>query len=273
MAGDKNFFESLNKKSAMTTGVVGGVLAVCALGFVIMLSMYIKGNLVYNDAPKKTEQNEQINTNETIKSDKPKAELFVMSYCPFGLQMEKAFLPAWELLKDKADFSIKFVSYAMHGLKEMEENTRQYCVSEKGQDKMIAYLKCFAGKDDYKSCLSAAGLTESAIAGCVNDTNNKFKTIVKYNDKATWLNGNYPVYPVHEDLNQQYGVQGSPTLVINGVEVQNVARTAESVKQAVCASFNTQPEECKTVLSNDAYSAGFGYAANTGGSADAACGE
>lgn len=66
-----------------------------------------------------------------VKSDKPTVELFVMSYCPYGTQMEKALIPAKELLGDKANISIKFVAYTMHGAKETQENTRQYCIVQK----------------------------------------------------------------------------------------------------------------------------------------------
>ena len=37
------------------------------------------------------------------KTDKPKVEAFVFSYCPYGLQFEKALLPAYNLLKTKGE--------------------------------------------------------------------------------------------------------------------------------------------------------------------------
>ena len=39
-----------------------------------------------------------------IKSDKPKIELFVMSYCPYGTQIEKGILPVLETLGNNVDF-------------------------------------------------------------------------------------------------------------------------------------------------------------------------
>lgn len=83
------------------------------------------------------------------------------------------------IVKNKADFSIKFVSYAMHGLKELEENTRQYCLAKNFSAKFIPYLKCFTGKDDYKACLTEAGVSESSLASCVNDTNK---------NSVSWIN-------------------------------------------------------------------------------------
>jgi len=59
---------------------------------------------------------------EIQKSDRPEVKLFVMSYCPYGLQAQKMYLPVYELLKDKAEMGIYFVNYAMHGKKELDEN-------------------------------------------------------------------------------------------------------------------------------------------------------
>lgn len=271
MEEKKSFFASLEPKSAMLVGMVAGFLVLCAIGFVVMLVVYFGGNkaAINDKATEVADNGQNAPAPVVVKSDKPVVELFVMSYCPYGLQMEKAYLPVWELLKDKADFSLKFVSYAMHGQKELEENTRQYCIQNEQADKFIPYLKCFTGKDDYKACLASAGVNQGKMNTCVTAADKKFGTMVKFNDKATWLNGNYPVYPVDGDLNEKYGVQGSPTLIINGAEAQ-AGRTPEAVKQAICASFNNAPAECAKALSTFAVVAGFG----TGAGADtgtAAC--
>ncbi|KKQ40269.1 MAG: hypothetical protein US58_C0022G0018 [Candidatus Magasanikbacteria bacterium GW2011_GWA2_37_8] len=259
---NKSFFSSLSPKSALVVGLVGGVLVLCTIGFIVMLVIFFGGkdNSVISKPIAQAATNPTIQqpvTPTVAKADKPVIELFVMSYCPYGLQMEKAYLPAWELLKNKANISIKFVSYAMHGLKEIEENTRQYCIAKNYPAKEISYLNCFTGKDDYKGCLATVGITESSLTSCINSTNAQYKTLDKYNDQTTWLSGRYPVYQIHQDLNDKYGVQGSPTLVINGKEA-SVSRTPEAVKQAICASFNTAPEECKQTLSTAAPAAGFG---------------
>ena len=60
----------------------------------------------------------------------------------------------------------------------------------------------------------------------------------------------------------QLGISGSPTFVINGAQV-NVDRTPESIKEAVCASFTTEPSVCSQNLSTVSSSTGFG--ADSGG--------
>jgi len=262
MEEKKSFFANLEPKSAMIVGVVAGFLVLCAIGFVVMLVVYFGGkdNTDNNQKTPIVDDSQNTPVPVVVKSDKPVVELFVMAFCPFGLQMQKAFVPAWELLKDKADFSVKFVSYAMHGKEEIEENTRQYCIQAEQPEKYISYLKCFVvGKDKngYKSCLTSAGVNEAKLNTCVNNANNKFGIMAKFDDQGSWLNGRYPIYSVHADLNEKYGVQGSPTLIINGAEVQ-ANRTPAAVKQAVCAAFNNAPAECAQKLSTAAAVAGFG---------------
>lgn len=275
MEEKKNFFALLSPKSALAVGMISGVLVLCTMGFVVLLILNLKGKVDWSAKANPAQQIEtgaNVPSANVVKSDKPVVELFVMSYCPYGLQMEKAYLPAWELLKNKADISVKFVAYAMHGLKELEENTRQYCIGKNSQEKLISYLKCFTGKDDYKGCLAAVGLSEAGLKPCIDSTNKQFGTLTKYNDQSTWLSGNYPVYPIHQDLNDKYGVQGSPTLVINGAQADGVSRTPEAVKQAICAAFNNPPAECGTTLNTASPVAGFGAGTSGNAAAEAECG-
>lgn len=262
----KTFFASLEPKSALLVGLVGGVLVLCTIGFFVMLGLSLsnRSNVAKantDNKPVAIKNNDAVAPTPVVtKSDRPKVELFVMSYCPYGLQMEKAYLPAWELLKGKADIDVKFVSYAMHGKKEIDENTRQYCIGKESPDKLISYLKCFVGEDNSGKCLTAVGLSDSKLASCVSSADKQFKITANFNDQTTWLSGRYPIYSVNADLNERYGVQGSPTLVINGAEA-SAGRTPEAIKQAICAAFNNPPAECGKTLSNSAYSAGFGLTA------------
>jgi len=276
MSDKKSFFELLTPRSAAIVGMVTGILVLGTVGFVV-LGIVMLTNKTQAAGPNKAVitagQQDQVAAQDNTaqepvapstpvvasapKANKPVAELFVMSYCPYGIQMEQAFVPVMSLLKNKADMTIKFVSYAMHGLKELEENTRQYCLQNNSKDKFIKYMECFVGSQDYKACLATAGVTESQLQSCVDSTNKKFAILDKYNDQSTWLSGSYPLYPVHESLNQKYSVEGSPTLILNGAQV-NVARTPEAVKTAICATFDKAPAECSQTLSG-------GTAATSGG--------
>lgn len=195
---------------------------------------------------------------EVPKADNPDVKLFVMSYCPYGLQAQKMFLPVYDLLKDKATMGVYFVDYIMHEKKEIDENLTQYCIQKVEKDKYPSYLSCFVQSGDSSSCLSQAGVNQDKIKNCVSQTDQQYNIYSQYNDKSTWLNGNFPKFDVNADLNTQYGVQGSPTIVINGQIVNVSPRSPERFKEIICSAFNSAPEECSQTLSNDAASTGIG---------------
>jgi len=213
-------------------------------------------------------QEEKKTAQEIEKRDRPDVKLFVMSYCPYGLQMEKAYLPVYNLLKDKAEMGVYFVDYIMHEKKEIDENLRQYCIQKEQKEKYYAYLSCFVKDGNFEKCLSEAGIDKDKMNSCISQTDQTFKITQSYNDKSTWLNGNFPKFDIYTDLNEKYGVQGSPTVVINDA-VANVERSPEKFKEAVCQAFNTPPAECSQNLPEEATSPGFGL--NTGSSSSGSC--
>lgn len=196
---------------------------------------------------------------EIPKTAEPKVELFVMTYCPYGLQMQKAYAPVMELLGDKADMSVKFVNYIMHDEVERDENTLQYCLQKEQNDKYIAYLTCFTaeGQESNETCLNKVGINRTQLNNCIDAANQEFDILAKYDDEAS-KKGSFPFYPLHDELNTAYGVQGSPSLIINGVEASNVSRSPEAIKKAVCDAFEQAPEECNTALDENQASPGFG---------------
>lgn len=207
---------------------------------------------------------------EVPKSSKPTVELFVMSLCPYGLQAEKGVLPVANLLKDKIDFKIKFVYYAMHGKKEIDENTNQYCIQKEQPSKFNSYLSCYVNSGDSASCLISSGVDLTKLTSCISAADKQFKITANLEDKGSWLSGQFPKYDVDLADNTKYDVGGSPTLVINGVQV-NSARDSASLLKTVCAAFTTQPAECSQVLSSAAPSPGFGAGTASSGSGSAGC--
>jgi protein-disulfide isomerase len=193
---------------------------------------------------------------EVPKTDRPEARVFVMSYCPYGLQFLKAYIPVIELLGNKADLYVNFVDYAMHGKKEVDENTRMYCIQKEQRDKFTSYLRCFVQSGDADKCIAEAKVDKTKLDACIQATDNQFNITGLYNDQSKWV-GNFPPYPIDSKLNDRYGVRGSPTFVLNGVEV-SVNRAAESIKQAICSAFKVQPAECSQNLSTQTESPGIG---------------
>jgi hypothetical protein len=202
------------------------------------------------------------------KTDKPVVELFVMSQCPYGTQIEKGILPVVELLGKKMDFQLKFVDYAMHGEVELKEQMSQYCINETQPDKFYPYLKCFLVAGDTASCLTSTGINQAKVDSCVKTTDSKYKITENFKNKVGYQ-GSYPGFDIHKADNTKYAVGGSPTLVINGKTVQS-GRDPQTLLSTICAAFSEQPEECKTALSSDTPSAGFGTGTSASSGA-AAC--
>ena len=119
------------------------------------------------------------------KSDQPIVKLFVMSYCPFGIQIEKGILPVLKTLGSKIDFELKFCDYAMHGKKELDEQTQQYCLQKQGLDKLLSYLNCFLKEGASVQCLASIEINKSSLRACLSETDVKYKITEQYNDKNT----------------------------------------------------------------------------------------
>jgi protein-disulfide isomerase len=221
--------------------------------------------------PQAEETQEEQQSEEILKTDKPEVHAFVMSYCPYGLQFMKAYIPVIELLGDKADLELNFVHYAMHGKSEIDENTRMYCIQKEQNDKFTKYLRCFVESDDYEKCISEAGIDKTKLESCISSTDEQFNITGLYNDKSTWSGGSYPMYPVDAVLAQQFGVGGSPTFVVNG-KTLSVQRSPEAIKQAICEAFITPPSECEQTLSTTVESAGIGpMGSGTGSTSSGTC--
>jgi len=220
----------------------------------------------------KKEQEKAMNV-EIPKAEVPSVEVFVMSYCPFGTQVQKGMIPVMELLKDKAKIEFKYVSYAMHGDKEIEENMNQYCISQKEPAKYLGYLKCFLKAGESKTCLASEKINQTLLTGCVNEIDAKFEIRKKAADKETWSNGQFPPFDLQKEDNMKYQVQGSPTLIINGTEVPSTQRDPNSLLKKICSAFNEAPKECQTELSSAVPASGFGEGTAEAGASGADCSE
>lgn len=188
---------------------------------------------------------------EVPKADKTKAELFVMTYCPYGTQAEKGFLPVLEAFGKNFDGKIRFVHYFMHGDKEEQETYTQVCIREEQPTKYFAYLREFLAEGNSANALKKALIDTYQLDECVQ---NRAK--------------NY--YKADSDLSNKYGVQGSPTLVVNGV-IADSGRSASAMLQTVCSGFKSAPAECTSLkLDSTNPAAMWGWSASTASSASAA---
>jgi len=200
---------------------------------------------------------------EVPKTEKPNVELFVMSHCPYGTQMEKGILPAVENLGDKINFEIKFTDYCTHGEKEINEELRQHCIKTEEPSEYYTYLKCFLNSGESEKCLKSAKINLTGLNSCIADTDSQYKVTANFNDRGTYR-GNYPPFGVYKEENTKYGVNSSPTLVINGTSVAS-QRDPASLLKTICSGFVDQPVECGNKLSTEVPAPGFGGGTSANG--------
>jgi len=211
--------------------------------------------------PKAPEQQQQ--PTETPKTAKPTVQLYVMAFCPYGIQAEDAMKPVVDLLGSKADIQVHFIASvggttpdsvsSLHGPVEAQEDLRQVCIMKNYDQKtywkyvMAIDATCSGQRSDstaYDTCWKSAAKNASIDA-------TKIDTCSKGSEGINLLKAD-------EALTTQYGVSGSPTLIINGV-VYSGGRTPDAYKEGICAAFNTEPAECSQNLST------------TGGTATGGC--
>lgn len=220
-------------------------------GYWVSIAEVTEQAAAYKAAENQTESQPQ----EVPKSDKPKVELFVMTHCPYGTQAEKGVLPAIKLLGTLTDSKIRFVHYFMHGDKEEQETYTQVCIREEQSSKFISYLECFLEADNSESCLTKTGVDKTKLASCKSESG-----------KAKQY------YEADKTLSQGYGVQGSPTLIINSVEVEFYPRSPANALSVICSAFKIPAEQCNNKLSEENPSPGFGTSvSSSSGSEGGSC--
>ncbi len=191
------------------------------------------------------------------KTDTPKVELFVMSYCPYGSQAEELMMPVDKLLGGKADIKLHYVIYdnyqgggpnycldkenkycSLHGIQELNQGVRELCIQKYQKDKLWDFIKAVnngCNAQNVDSCWE--GIAKKAGVDV-----QKVKTCQK--NEALELLAQEVI------LNEKYNIGGSPTLIINETEYKG-SRTSEAYKKGICSAFSSAPDECSDVLSSE----------------------
>jgi glutaredoxin len=192
-------------------------------------------------------------TGASVVDGAPTMQVFIMSHCPYGTQILKGLIPVMEKFNGKANVELRFVSYTMHGAQEELDNKRIICMREEQSSKLTDYLNCYVSgsgsEEDTQKCI--AKVDKAKLDSCVAS---KADTYLEA-DKA---------------LNTEYGVQGSPTIVINGKEA-SIGRDSQSLATALCNAFTgSKPSVCSETFSTTSPSPGFGTSASS--SSGGSCG-
>ena len=184
---------------------------------------------------------------EPVKSDKPKVDLYVMSFCPYGNQAEDTFVPDFNLLKNQIDFNVHFIVsvdgnnvQSLHGPAEVTQDEVEACIAKYYGN--VAWLNTAVYVNNNCGSPSAASCWTDG-AKLFNIDVNKINTCV--------ANEGVALMAENAQASNAAGANGSPTLIINGVNSSAVYQygNSEAYKQAICDSFNTAPTECSVALS------------------------
>jgi hypothetical protein len=142
-------------------------------------------------------------SNVYTKSEVPEVKLFIMAFCPYGIQAASAFQSAVELLNEKMNFKMGYVIYSnyakqggskwedyctessekycsMHGVNEVKEDVRQMCIQKYAPDKFWAYMSKLMTDydnsqvsatniaDKWEGYATAAGIDVAQIKTCAS---------------------------------------------------------------------------------------------------------
>jgi protein-disulfide isomerase len=165
-----------------------------------------------------------------------KLEFYVMSQCPYGLQVENAIAPVLEKLGGSVDFHLDFIAkdlgsgnfQSLHGQPEVEGNIVQLCAMKHNPDKYMEMVVCM--NED-----------ASAIPGnwekCAKDTELNVENI------KTCFEGDEGKELLSESIKKSNAANagGSPTIFVNGEPYQG-ARDSLSFQRVLCTNLEGHPE-------------------------------
>jgi len=185
------------------------------------------------------------------KTENPSLEAFVVSKCPYGLQMQRILNEIVKNIPSLANnIRVEYIGSidngkitSMHGDEEAQENLRQICLRQEQSDKYWKYIDCHIKKGDVENCLIEAGIDKNKLDSCLKEDSKGLK------------------YAKEDfDLEKKYNITGSPTLILNEERVSEFdfgGRTAEAVKTLLCCGFQTTPSACSQKLTENQAATGF----------------
>ena len=122
---------------------------------------------------------EELLTSRIARMGKPTLELFVMSYCPYGVQAEEKIIPIIKEFGNKIDFKLQFIAQekeepsaqditpfvSLHGYPEVAENIRQLLIAREYPDRYLDYILCRGKKLDksWEDCAQKLGIDVAKI--------------------------------------------------------------------------------------------------------------
>lgn len=199
-----------------------------------------------------TDQPKKLTCKDIKKSKSANLTAYVVSQCPYGLQMQRVFKTAINEQTELEKFlSVKYIGAiengkitSMHGDKEAQENLRQICIREEQKTLYWPYVSCYMQAGKSEECLANSGVDTSVLSSCISDKNKGLK----------YAQADFT-------LANKFKVSGSPTLVANNSQVVSEfdfgGRVANSMQDIVCCGSESQPSFCQNKISVNEVASSF----------------
>ena len=156
---------------------------------------------------------EELLSSRIERMGKPTLELFVMSYCPFGIKAEESIIPIVKKFGDKIDFKLRFIAQekdelssqditpftSLHGYPEVAEDMRQLLIAQEYPEQFLDYLLCRGKKlnKSWEDCAKKFGIDVEKI-------NRSFDT-----PEAEQL------FRENIKRSEELGIKASPTILVD----------------------------------------------------------
>lgn len=176
-------------------------------------------------------------------------ELFIMSYCPYGVLAVNELKRLQEAFGDDIRVEIHYVLAeeegevrSLHGEEEILENARQLCVAQKAPAKLLAYMWCLyadggGGGAASKACLESLDLDVEAVEGCASGEMGKQMLLAE------------------AKLGELFDIEASPTWIVHGTQKFNSIDASE-VAAYLCTEKFKVPGCSKKIPKKDDQPAG-----------------
>ena len=171
---------------------------------------------------------------------KVKLDFYVMSKCPYGIQVENGIAPVLEKMGDNINFNLNFIERenpdgsftSLHGQTEVDGDIVQLCAIKYEPKKYMDMIVCMNKESgsipqNWENCSKDNGLDVEKIRNCYEG--NEGKQLLSESIKKT----------------NAIGATGSPTIYVNNVSY-NGGRDAASFQRGICNYIQEHPE-CKNI--------------------------
>ncbi len=203
------------KKSNIRNGADTSLCLAChdtkhSPGFSEVVSLHMK-DVDHSREPMNVEE---LLASRVSRMGKPIVELFVMSYCPYGVQTEEKLIPIVKAFGDKIDFRLQFIVQeksepsahditpfvSLHGYPEVAENIRQLLIAQEYPDRYLDYILCRSKKLDksWENCAQKLGIDVRQIQALFDTP--ETEQLLRENIKRA----------------EALGIKASPTILIDG---------------------------------------------------------